>query len=101
VQVFDKKGQLLTEWKQFGAISGLAIGAHDRLYVSGTDPSNTMLQCIWVADAHSGKMLAQIPGTSNVDGKGTSVPEDIAVDRAGNIYGPDIVTHNIMRYVAR
>ena len=101
VQVFDKSGKLLTEWKQFGAISGLAIGARDRLYVSGTDPSDTTLQCIWVADAQSGKIIAHLPGTPNADGKGTAAPEDIAVDSAGNIYGPDIVTHNIMRYVAR
>jgi sugar lactone lactonase YvrE len=98
VQVFDKQGQLLAEWKQFGAISGLAIGAQDRLYVSGTDPTNVALQCIWVADAHSGNILAHIPGTPNADGMGTTAPEDIAVDRAGNIYGPDIVTHNIVRY---
>lgn len=101
IQLFDQAGNFLAEWKRFGAPSGLAIDKHDKLYISGSDPEMPSRQGIWIANASDGRALGFIPGEPAADGKSLSAPEDIAVDAAGNLFGPDVIAHNLKKYVLK
>ena len=65
IQIFDQDGNFITEWRQFGRPSGIAIGPDDRIYVTdsmsstATNPGHK--RGIFIGSALTGEMTDFIP----------------------------------------
>jgi sugar lactone lactonase YvrE len=104
IQIFDQEGALLDEWRQFGRPSGLFIDAADTLYVSDNQ-SNAARNPGWprgirVGSARDGSITAFIPDPefdpANSEETGA---HGIAADMMGNIYGAEVWSQTIKKYV--
>jgi len=86
LQIFDQDGKFLAEWKQFGRPSGVYI-RDDVIYVGDSqsdDKTNAPFrQGIRIGSVKDGKVTAFIP---QIDPK-MSMPEGVAADKDGNIFG--------------
>src|SRR5262245_59992228 len=95
IQIFDREGQFLEEWKQFSRLSGIFIDKNDVLYGSDSE-SNTKRnpgwkRGVWVGSARDGKVRAFIPDPiTNPDESATSGAEGVTADANGNIYGAEV-----------
>jgi sugar lactone lactonase YvrE len=96
----------LDQWKQFGRPSGLFIDANDTLYVSDNQ-SNTERNPGWprgirIGSASDGAVAAFIP---DPDFDPANAPETgahgVAADAAGNIYGAEVGSQTVKKYVRR
>jgi sugar lactone lactonase YvrE len=106
IQIFDQDGTFITEWKQFGRPSGLAIDKDDMLYVSDSESNDKegaygynpgCHRGIRIGSARDGKVTAFIP---DPDPKGgTSTAEGVGVDRQGNVYGAEVGPKDLKKYV--
>jgi DNA-binding beta-propeller fold protein YncE len=98
IQVFDQDGKFLFEWKQFGRPSGLYIDKSDGLYVadsqSGDKYNAPFRQGIRVGSAKDGRVTAFIAGIGDAAG----MPESIAVDKQGNVFGGFIAMKTLKKY---
>jgi sugar lactone lactonase YvrE len=106
IQIFDQDGEFLDQWKQFGRPSGLFIDANDTLYVSDNQ-SNTERNPGWprgirIGSASDGAVAAFIP---DPDFDPANAPETgahgVAADAAGNIYGAEVGSQTVKKYVRR
>jgi len=106
IQIFDQEGTLLDEWRQFGRPSGLFIDAADTLYVSDNQ-SNDERNPGWprgirVGSARDGSVTAFIPDPefdpANSQETGA---HGIAADAMGNIYGAEVWSQTVKKYVGR
>jgi len=102
IQIFDQDGKFLAEWKQFGRPSGLYIDKNDVLYSADhqSGDNNGALNApfkkgIRVGSVKDGKVTAFIPEI----GPDTNMPEGVAADDAGNIYGGWTGKMNMRRFV--
>lgn len=104
IQIFDSDGNFIDEWTQFGRPSGLFIDAEDRLYVSDNQ-SNAERNPGWqrgirVGSARDGTLAAFIPDPefdpANAEETGA---HGIAADAAGNIYGAEVWSQTVKKYV--
>ena len=104
IKIFDAEGNLLDEWKQFGRPSGVYIDAADNIYVtdSQSDAKRNpgVRRGIRVGSAKDGSVRALIPGVGPAPDK-ESVPEGVAADAAGVIYGAEISAANLLKYVRK
>ena len=106
IQIFDQDGKFLTQWKQFSRPSGIFIDKDDVIYV-GDSESNTMRNPGWkrgirVGSAKDGKVTAFIPDPEpNPDGSATSGAEGVAADPQGNVYGAEVGTRTLKKYVKK
>jgi outer membrane protein assembly factor BamB len=86
IQIFDQNGKLLEIWKQFGRPSGIYI-RNDIVYVGDSQSDEKtnppFKQGIRVGSVKDGKVTAFIP---QLDPK-MSMPEGVAADKDGNIFG--------------
>jgi DNA-binding beta-propeller fold protein YncE len=103
IQIVDKNGKFLEEWKQFSRPSGIFIDKKGMIYVadseSGTiDPSRPeWSRGIRIGSLQDGKVIAFIPDAAPV--RGTSGPEGVAADDAGNVYGAEVGQRALKKYV--
>jgi len=104
IKIFDAEGNLLDEWKQFGRPSGVYIDAADNIYVtdSQSDAKRNpgVRRGIRVGSAKDGSVRALIPGVGPAPDK-ESVPEGVAADAAGAIYGAETSAANLLKYVRK
>ncbi len=111
IQIFDQDGKYLTEWKQFGRASGLYI-RNDILY--STDSESTSKEGygynpgwkrgIRIGGVKDGVVTAFIPDPLEPkDGvlPATSISEGVAADAAGNVYGAEVGSKSLKKYVKR
>jgi sugar lactone lactonase YvrE len=104
IQIFDQEGQFLEEWKQFSRPSGIYIDANDVVYVADSE-SNGKTNPGWkrgirVGSAKDGKVTAFIPDPEPDPEKVvTSAAEGVAADGRGNVYGAEVGTRALKRYV--
>jgi sugar lactone lactonase YvrE len=93
IQIFDRAGVLLDEWKQFGRASGIFIAADDTLYAADAESSATTnpgwLRGIRIGSAIDGTVRSFIPdpGSDSRERRGT---EGVAADALGNVYGAEV-----------
>jgi NHL repeat. len=106
IQIFDQDGKFLDEWKQFSRPSGIFIDKNDVIYVTDSE-SNKMRHPGWkrgirVGSARDGKVVAFIPDPEpSPDTTATSGAEGVAADAAGNIYGAEVGSRDLKRYVKK
>ena len=106
VDVFDKDGNFITFWKQFGRPSGIAIDKDDMLYVidsqstdmAGDRYNPSCKRGIRVGSARDGKVLYYISPPPPADPKWQPAI-GIAADRNGNIYAASDDQMNVVKWV--
>ena len=106
IQIFDQDGNFLAEWTQFGRPSGLYIDAEDTLYVADNQSSAAnhpgWHRGIRVGSARDGSVWAFIPDPefdpANAQETGA---HGLAVDSAGNVYGAEVWSQTVKKYVRR
>jgi DNA-binding beta-propeller fold protein YncE len=77
IQVFDQDGKYLTEYRSFGAPSGLFITKDDTIYA--TDYNTDGRKGTWIGSARTGKVTAFVPDAQAGEG--------IALGNDGVLYG--------------
>jgi sugar lactone lactonase YvrE len=105
LQIFNQDGKFLEEWKQFSRISGLYI-RNDILYAADSESNNARhpgwKRGIRIGSVKDGKVTAFIPDPEpNPDRVATSAAEGVAVDAKDNIYGAEVGTRALKRYVKK
>ena len=85
VQIFTPDGQYIDEWRQFGRPSGILITPDDILWVANAQDAERGLV---YGSAKDGTVQGTISGT---------LPESIALDRAGAVYAGETTTGRILR----
>ncbi|HEY3741820.1 MAG TPA: peptidyl-alpha-hydroxyglycine alpha-amidating lyase family protein [Bryobacteraceae bacterium] len=108
IQIFDQNGEFLAEWKQFSRPSGLYIDKHDVLYVADSESKDAegyghnpgWQRGIRIGNIKDGKVEFFIPEPTHGTGP-TSGAEGIAVDAAGHIYGAEVLSKSVVRYVKK
>jgi DNA-binding beta-propeller fold protein YncE len=109
IQIFDQDGKFLDQWKQFSRPSGMYIDQNDVLYVTDSESTDKegygynpgWKRGIRIGSAKDGVVTAFIPDPLVPTGAlpATSAAEGIAVDRDGVIYGAEVGSKSLKRYV--
>jgi sugar lactone lactonase YvrE len=109
IQIFDQDGKFLDQWKQFGRPSGLYIDKNDILYVTDSESTDKQgygynpgwKRGIRIGSAKDGVLTAFIPDPLVVTGAlpATSISEGVAVDADGVVYGAEVGSKSLKRYV--
>src|SRR2546422_1081760 len=109
VAIFDRDGEFLSAWKQFGRPSGIFIDKNDMLYVSdsesedapGKDTNNPgCKRGIRGGSVKDGKVQFYIPPPPVPDPK-FPPPEGVAVDSHGAIYAAAVQAKEVYKYVKK
>jgi 6-bladed beta-propeller len=104
IQIFDQDGKFLEEWKQFGRPSGIFIDRNDIIYVadSQSDAKRNpgFKRGIRIGSAKDGSVQALIPGIGPEPDK-ESVPEGVAADARGNVYGAETSANDLKKFVKK
>ncbi|MEP6730072.1 MAG: peptidyl-alpha-hydroxyglycine alpha-amidating lyase family protein [bacterium] len=104
IVIYDQSGKRLDTWYQFSRPSGIAIDAHDRIYVTDSESGSVAKQRtdwkrgIRIGSAKDGTVTAFIPDPAETPSN-TSAAEGVAVDAAGNVYGAEVGPKALKRYV--
>jgi DNA-binding beta-propeller fold protein YncE len=104
IQIFDQNGRFLDAWTQFGRPSGLFIDASDTLYVSDNQSNDErnpgVRRGIRVGSARDGTVVAFIPDPEfdprNAQETGA---HGLAVDASTNVYGAEVWSQTVKKYV--
>jgi DNA-binding beta-propeller fold protein YncE len=106
IQIFDQDGNLLEQWTEFSRPSGIFIDKDDTIYVTDSESGSVAKdrtdwkRGIRIGKISDRKVIAFIPDpVENITG--TSAAEGIAVDAAGNIYGAEVGSKSLKKYVKR
>ena len=100
IQIFDQNFTLLGSWTQFSRPSGIAIDAHDVIYVADSESESVSRnngmnghegwkRGIRIGSAKDGTVQYFIPDPE-ATATNTNAAEGIAVDRNGVIYGAEV-----------
>jgi DNA-binding beta-propeller fold protein YncE len=106
IQIFDQAGNFLEQWMEFSRPSGIYIDKNDTIYVTDSESGGVARdrtdwkRGIRIGRIHDRKVIAFIPDP-NENATGTSAAEGIAVDAAGNIYGAEVGSKSLKKYVRR
>lgn len=104
IKIFDQDGKLLDTWYQFSRPSGIVIDRDDNIYVTDSESESVAKartdwkRGIRVGNVKDGKVVAFIPDP-NEHATNTSAAEGIAVDSKGVIYGAEVGSKALKRYV--
>lgn len=98
IQIFDQDGKFLAEWKQFGRPSGVYI-RDDIIYVTDSQSNEKVnppfRQGIRIGSVRDGKVTAFISAPDPNE----EMPEGVAVDKQGNVFGGFTQLPDIKKYV--
>ena len=106
LQIFDQDGKFLEQWKQWSRPSGIYIDKKDVLYVADSE-SNSKTNPGWkrgirIGSAKDGRVTAFIPDPEPDPEKVvTSAAEGLAADASGNIYGAEVGSRSLKKYVKK
>jgi sugar lactone lactonase YvrE len=105
IQILDQEGNFIEEWKQFSRPSGIYIDKNDVIYVAdsesgavGNGRTRTEKRGIRIGRISDGRVIAFIPDPVEV-ATNTSSAEGVAADAAGNIYGAEVGSKSLKKYV--
>lgn len=105
IQIFDQDGNFIAQWTQFGRPSGLSI-AGDTLYVSDNQ-SNAANHAGWmrgirVGSVYDGAVRAFIPDPEfDPKREQETGAHGLAADAFGAIYGAEVWSQSVKKYVPR
>jgi DNA-binding beta-propeller fold protein YncE len=104
IQIFDQDGRFLEEWTQFGRPSGIHIAADDTLYVSDNQSNEERHpgwpRGIYVGSAKDGTVSAFIPDPEFDPTRAQETgAHGLAADGAGAIYGAEVYSQSVKKYV--
>jgi len=109
IQIFDQDGKFLDQWKQFSRPSGMYIDKNDILYVTDSESTDKegygynpgWKRGIRIGSAKDGVVTAFIPDPLVPTGAlpATSISEGVATDADGVIYGAEVGSKSLKRYV--
>ncbi len=111
IQIFDQEGTFIAAWAQFGRPSGIHIDKNDVIYVADSESRDGepgygynpgARRGIRIGSARTGVVQSFVPDVTPYpygDGGSTS-PEGLTVDAAGNIYGAEF-TMDVKKYTKR
>jgi DNA-binding beta-propeller fold protein YncE len=109
IQIFDQDGKFLDQWKQFGRPSGVYIDRRDILYVTDSESTDKEgygynpggKRGIRIGSATDGVVTAFIPDPLIPNGAlpATSISEGVAADVDGVVYGAEVGSKSLKRYV--
>ncbi len=104
VQIFDQDGRFLEEWTQFGRPSGIHIAADDTLYVSDNQSNEERHpgwpRGIYVGSAKDGTVSAFIPDPAFDPTRAQETgAHGLAADAAGAVYGAEVYSQSVKKYV--
>jgi sugar lactone lactonase YvrE len=102
IQILDKSGKYIGEFREFGRVSGLAIDKDDNIYAADSE-SDAQRHPGWqrgirIGNMKDGKVTIFIPAhkTNSPDG---AMGEGIALDAAGNIFTAEAQVRGLAKYV--
>ncbi|HTR76539.1 MAG TPA: hypothetical protein VMH39_00440, partial [Gemmatimonadaceae bacterium] len=104
--IFDQNGTFLDQWFQFSRPSGLFI-KNDTLYCADSESNDSRGHGMWkrgirIGAVADGKVIAFIPDVADANtppSASTSGAEGVAVDAHGNIYGAEVGSKSLKKYV--
>jgi hypothetical protein len=113
VQVFDQKGELLSEWRNIVVPWGFWVTGQDEVWICGSSPmvwreSDAVFGCppkdqLFMKCSTEGKVLQLWTMPKGADGKEQpgelNWVHGLALDAAGNIYAGDIVGKRVQKFV--
>src|SRR5262245_23081544 len=104
IQIFDQDGKFLDQWKQFGRPSGISIDRNDNMVVADSQSNSKQnpgyKRGIYVGSARDGKVTALIPFVEPDPEKNNNAGiEGVAIDAKGNVYGAEVSTEMLKKYV--
>jgi len=109
IQIFDQDGKYLDQWKQFSRPSGMFIDKNDILYVTDSESTDKegygynpgWKRGIRIGSAKDGVVTAFISDPLIPTGAlpATSAAEGVAVDKDGVVYGAEVGSRSLKRYV--
>ena len=102
IQILDKSGNFIKEYKEFGRVSGLAIDQNDTIYTADSESDARRhpgwLRGIRIGSLSDGKVTIFIP-PHQTDRPEGAMGEGIAIDAAGNLYTAEAALHGVSKYV--
>ncbi|MDE3198370.1 MAG: c-type cytochrome, partial [Acidobacteriota bacterium] len=108
IQVFDRDGNYIEEFKEFGRPSGLWIDKNDILYSADSESREGegyghhpgWKRGIRIGSLKDRVVTAFIPDTAtNAETASTTGAEGVAVDAQGNVYGAEVGQKDVKKYV--
>lgn len=106
IQILDQNGKLLDTWQQFSRPSGIFIDANDNIYVTDSESGSVARgrtdwqRGIRMGSAKDGSVTAFIPDPVP-NPPSTSAAEGVAVDARGHIYGAEVGSRSLKKYVRK
>lgn len=105
IQVFDRMGRVLDEFRSFGRPNDVHIDDEDRLYVpdseSGDERNPEFRRGIYVGDARTGTVTGYVPPRPMEGRPQGTTGEGVTVDAAGNLYSAEVALRGLTRYRPR
>src|SRR5207249_3185556 len=104
VQICDQDGRFIDQWKQFGRPSGIYIDRNDNVVVADSQSNSKQnpgyTRGIRIGSARDGKVTALIPFVEPDPEKNNNAGvEGVAIDAKGNVYGAEVSTEMLKKYV--
>jgi sugar lactone lactonase YvrE len=106
IDLFTQDGKFIESWPQFSRPSGVFIDQNDVLYVADSESESVSKnhdgwkRGMRVGSAKDGSVKYFIPDPVDVSDT-TSAAEGVAVDKNGVIYGAEVFSRRLMRYVMK
>ena len=98
IQIFDQDGKFVAEWKQFGRPSGVYI-RDDIIYVADSQSNEKVnppfRQGIRIGSVKDGSVTAFISAPD----PSVAMPEGVAADKDGNVFGGFTEHADVKKYV--
>jgi streptogramin lyase len=106
IQFFDQDGKFLDQWTQFSRPSSIVVDGYDTIYVADSESESVSKnhdgwkRGIRIGSLTNGVVTAFIPDPVET-ARTTSAAEGIAVDAQGNIFGAEVSSRRIVKYVRK
>src|SRR4029077_7798683 len=102
IQILAEDGKFVAEYRDFGRVSRIEIGADDTHQTSDSESDSRRhpgwLKGIRIGSLKDGKVTMFVPPHKTDDASG-AMGEGIAIDAAGNVYTAEATVRGVTKYV--